>query len=733
MTKICIVEKYPSTYQFDAIFPFEYDKYALVPEKQDKVLKRDVTLDIDALKEEGKYDFIILVGKEPCKLVADIRSVSEYQGYLVNEKYLAMLNPIAVKLNPSQKGPFEKATSDIIRTINGECLNGEDFNAIGIESESKAREYLLDVLLQVSKGSITKMALDTETSSFYPRNGYILGISIAVLENEGVYIDSMAMSDDNIQVLQQIIDKVDTVFHNKKFDVKMLQYHYDLKFNIDKCHDSMLEHYDLDENTPHGLKSLALSHTGLGDYDKELEEWKAAYCKNHKVLKRDFTYDLIPFDVLSKYAGYDAGATLQLHNKFYPVIKKNPRLLNVYENLLLKGSDFLLKIEENGIPINKDTLEIEIANINSEIAKLTEKLYSYDEVKEVEKVKGALFNVNSTAHVGYLFFNILKLPVIKLTDTGNPSCDAEVLEELADQAPVASIINNIKQLTKIKSTYLDKMMAGTDRDGRFRTSFNLHTTTSGRLSSSGKMNAQQLPRKNKAPKRCMQAREGFKIVSQDLKTAEVFIAAVLSGDKVLQKVFIDGKDYHGSIAVKRYDLSCDANDVATLFPNLRQDAKAVSFEILYKLNYREPILKEFTKLKKWLQEQEAYIKEHGYIYSFFGRKRRLADVFSPDRKSAQHWVRSGINFLVQSVSSDINLLAGIEMQEWIEANGYKDVMLIWGLVHDSILAEVKDEYIEIYIEKLAEFTQKDRGLSIPGCPVGLDVEVGESYGTVESI
>ena len=81
MTKIAIIEKYPSTYQFDAIFPFEYDKYALVPEKQDKVLKRDVTLDIDALKEEGKYDFIILVGKEPCKLVADIRSVSEYQGY----------------------------------------------------------------------------------------------------------------------------------------------------------------------------------------------------------------------------------------------------------------------------------------------------------------------------------------------------------------------------------------------------------------------------------------------------------------------------------------------------------------------------------------------------------------------------------------------------------------------------------------------------------------------------
>ena len=156
-------------------------------------------------------------------------------------------------------------------------------------------------------------------------------------------------------------------------------------------------------------------------------------------------------------------------------------------------------------------------------------------------------------------------------------------------------------------------------------------------------------------------------------------------------------------------------------------------EILYKLNYREEALKTFTRLKSWLQEQEAYIKEHGYIYSFFGRKRRLADVFSPSKKDAQHHVRSGINFLVQSVSSDVNLLAGIEMQEWIIKNSYQKVMLIWGLVHDSILAEVHDDYIELYLSKLAEFTQKDRGLSIPGCPIGLDVEIGQSYGTVKSI
>ena len=284
------------------------------------------------------------------------------------------------------------------------------------------------------------------------------------------------------------------------------------------------------------------------------------------------------------------------------------------------------------------------------------------------------------------------------------------------------------KLKKVKSTYLEKFLAGTDKDGRLRTGFNLHMTSSGRLSSSGKINAQQLPRKDKRPKKSIEAKPGFKIVSQDLGTAEMYVAAVLSGDKNLQKIFVDKVDYHGAMAVRKFDLGCSANDVAELHPDLRQAAKTISFEILYKLNYNEPALEGFPRLKKWLQDAEQYIKKNGFIYSHFGRKRRVEDVFSPNRQEAQHQVRSAINFLVQSVASDINLLAGIDMQNWIEENGYEEEMKIFGLVHDSILAEVKEEYIDIYTAKLAEFTQMDRaGLTIPGTPIKLDVEVGDNY------
>ena len=153
MVKICLIEKYPTTYDFASIFPFEFDRNALVGEKRDKILKRDVTLDIeDYIKD---FEYVILVGKEPCKLVADIRSVTEMQGYLVDDKFIGMLNPIAVKLNPSQKGSFDKSVNDIIRVVSGEGQQLAEFNAVGISTEDDAYQYLNIVLNLAKKGKIT--------------------------------------------------------------------------------------------------------------------------------------------------------------------------------------------------------------------------------------------------------------------------------------------------------------------------------------------------------------------------------------------------------------------------------------------------------------------------------------------------------------------------------------------------------------------------------------------------
>lgn len=135
--------------------------------------------------------------------------------------------------------------------------------------------------------------------------------------------------------------------------------------------------------------------------------------------------------------------------------------------------------------------------------------------------------------------------------------------------------------------------------------------------------------------------------------------------------------------------------------------------------------KAFPRLKRWIDEQQKFIADNGYIYSHFGRKRRLANVFSTDKAVKNHAIRSGFNFLIQSVSSDANLLGAIDMWRHIKATGMKARM--FALVHDSILAEVPEHEVDEYVKKLKGFIQTDRGVSIPGAAIGCDFEVGDDY------
>jgi DNA polymerase I-like protein with 3'-5' exonuclease and polymerase domains len=377
------------------------------------------------------------------------------------------------------------------------------------------------------------------------------------------------------------------------------------------------------------------------------------------------------------------------------------------------------------------------------------KLYEYPEIREFEEEQGKQFNPNSVVQLRKFLFDKLKLiPTGKKTGTNADSTDKEVLEALGDQHEIPALILEIRKKNKIKNTYLDKIIPQLDRDSRLRTNFNLHSTTSGRLSSSGKLNMQQLPRDNPAVKGCIKARPGYKIISMDLTTAEVYVASVLSKDKKLQQVFIDGGDFHSTIAKMVFKLDCPVEDVKKLHPLLRQGAKSTTFGILYQAGaitvasqikkesgvqtsvqqaqrYIDDYFRQFKRLEAWIDENKNFIQTNGFTYSHFGRKRRLPNVNSSERGIRSHTIRSGINFLVQSPASDINLLAAIEMMDYIERTGMK--ARIFALVHDSILAEVPDDEIEHYQEQLKKFVQTDRGLSIPGYPIGCDFEVGEDY------
>ena len=741
--KIAVIDKAPNRTRYSDYFEFEYDHYHMSSVPITKLLKKDVDLVVDL----EPYDFVILVGAEAAKEYAKITSVTNMAGQLVNDKYIAISNPAMLSFKPEGKPDFQRAVDRIHKYVKGQLKPAVQGDFAGIDDTAEAKEFLQEVLAN-AQGYV---AWDTETTCLYPRDGYVLGLSMSYKSKHGRYILTDCLDDECMDLLKQIAEQFTTVFHNMKFDYKMIEYHLGISFPRNKVHDTMVMHYVLDETDSHGLKPLALKYTDYGDYDSELDDFKKAYCAAHGLLQDDFTYDLIPFDTISRYASIDTAVTFDLFHKFWPIVQANDKLRKVYSEILIPGTLFLMDMEEVGIPMSTERMAAASKYLDQEIEAAKQVVYSFDAVKQYERDSGKIFNPNSVMQLRVVLFDYLGLnPTGKKTATGAVSTDAEVLGELSEEHPLPAAILKVRQLGKIQNTYIQKILPEIDRDGRIRTNFNLIFTTSGRLSSSGKFNAQQIPRDDPIIKGCIQAPAGYKIVSQDLTTAEMYYAAVLSGDKNLQEVFSSGGDFHSTIAKMVFSLPCAVEDVKKLFGSMRQSAKAISFGILYGSGAnkvaqtvtkglpdgetypveqaRDDIKQYFTKfskLKKWLEDRKNFIQTNGYTYSFFGRKRRLPNVFSADKGIAAHEVRSGINAEVQSLASDVNLLGAMRTAQ--EVADKKLDAKIFMLVHDSIVALVKDENVVEYCEILKRNTQHQWGCEIPNTPIGVDQDIGEDY------
>lgn len=747
MAKVALIESKPSRQDYVKLFnnEFSFDRFALCSDPTiKKVLKRDCDIDINI----DDYDWVILVGSEALKFYTKQNSVTEYSGRVIDEKFLPVINPAMLTFKPEAKKTWEESSTNIAKYIKGELKQQKlgDDKCYGITETPDLIEFLNKAL----EAPFDFIALDSETTGLYPRDGYMLGLSISYEPEHGVYISTDCIDEEAEELLQKLFTKKRVVFHNAKFDLAFFEYHFGFKFP--RFEDTMLLHYMLDENPgTHGLKQLSLKYTPYGDYEKGMYEWIDEYCRRNGILKGSFTWDTIPFDIMKDYAAMDAVCTFLLFQKFENALVKNDRLYGVYRDILIPGCRFLTDVQDAGVPFDKERLEKSSVLMQKEIDEAIAKLYEYPAVKEFEKSQGKDFNPNSTMQLRALLFDFLGLkPTGKKTGTGAESTDAEVLKELAEEHEVPQLVLDIRQKVKIKTTYLDKIYPQLDKDSRLRTGFNLHGTTSGRLSSSGKMNMQQIPRDNPIVKGCIKATEGNKIVAMDLTTAEVYCAAVLANDKALMEVFQSGGNFHSNIAKLVFNLPCEVDEVAELYGTQRQMAKAVTFGIMYGAGPKKiseqvtkdsgkyfstseasevikDYFRQFSGLKFWLDSQKKFIEDNGFIYSHFGRKRRLPNVFSTDKGIASHEVRSGINFLVQSIASDVNLLGAIDTHKELQEKQLDKDAKIFALVHDSILAEVKEDKIDEYSEILLRNVQKDRGISIPDCPIGCDFEIGDDY------
>ena len=742
--KVALIETKPSRTDFKQEFDgaFNFDQFQLCSDPTiKKVLKKDCDIQIDT----DLYDWVILVGSDALKYFTKINSVTEYSGKKVEGKFLPVINPAMLAFKPEARNTWESSKESIVSYIRGEIeeIIIDDSIAFGIQDTEQANHFIKDAI----EHECQYIALDSETTGLYPRNGHMLGLSLSYDGLKGAYIDTECFDETTEQLLQELFHKKTVVFHNAKFDMAFFEYHFNFEFP--SFEDTMLLHYLIDENPGgHGLKQLSLKYTPYGDYEKPMYDWIDQYRKEHGILKGDFQWQSIPFDVMKTYAAMYAVCTFLIYEKFVK-IKQNKRLAWVYNNILIPGCRFLTDTQDNGVPFDKMRLLKSQSLMQEDIDEAIRTLYKNPKIRKFEEIQNKDFNPNSTLQLRKLLFDMLGLkPTGKKTGTGADSTDAEVLNALSQQSEVPALILDIRQKSKIKNTYLDKIIPQLDRDSRLRTNFNLHGTTSGRLSSSGKLNMQQLPRDNPIVKGCIKAAPGHKIVAMDLTTAEVYVAAKLAEDEALMNVFRSGGNFHSTIAKTVFKLPCEVEQVAELYGTQRQAAKAVTFGIMYgagpkKISEQvtkdsgtyfsqqeakeviDDYFKSFHRLRQWIDSNQKFIEANGFVYSFFGRKRRLPNVSSTDAGIKSHSIRSGLNFLVQSAASDINLLGAIDMGAFIKSNNMKS--RIFALVHDSILAEVPEDEIDFYSEMLQKFIQLDRGVSISGAPVGCDFEVGEDY------
>jgi len=714
----------------------------LVEKPQKKIYQKDVTFDHQAVFSRTDKK-IIVVGAEVLKRIFRISGIMKLHGKfesLKSKEFGAnvmvgfLKDPKQCLMYPDEEQGINNGLIALLSNKAEEVkveFHYEDHDFIPFD---KAAEYL---------DTFDTLIIDIETTSLNPHQGKIIGIVISPNTLESYYYNFDSLDKKE---LEKLLKNKKLVGHNIKFDWKYL-IHNGIDLHDTELHDTMILANLSGEEKGHGLKELSMKYTNFGFYDKNLQDEKKKICRIKKIKVADFNYGMFPPSILGKYACYDGVATAALWEKYKPLTKEfmYPALMDATKEIGY--------MELNGAPIDQTLLSETIDKYQTEMNNLYYKM-----LKEVEKVRGDAegFNFNSPKQLGVLFFEDMGLEVVKRTDTGAPSTDAEVLETLKEKGILlADLLSQYRKLNKFVGTYLTNIRDSIDSDGRVRTSFNLTGTTSGRLSSGKDKNAgdfaggktlnfQNIPSNNKVVKKLFKtSKKDYVILNMDLKNAELWLVGFLAGEKNIMDAFARGDDIHSSAAVQMFNLPCEPNQVKELYPEKRQHAKTVNFAILYMagpgriaeelgIEFRDAkaLIKKwfeaFPKVKEWLDKNRYKIETTGIVETYFKRHRKVEDLNAVKKWVREHGIKSAINMLVQSPASDINLIGYCKGIKEVREFGYR--FIPFALVHDSIVGEChKDDVVAV----VATFRDAIQNVIPNWVPIGVDAEYGPSWGEME--
>jgi len=578
------------------------------------------------------------------------------------------------------------------------------------------QSVLDDWLRQLSEADL--FAFDTETTSLNYMEAQIVGVSFAVEAGRAAYVPlahdylgapEQLDRDAVLQQLQPLLEDPDQakVGQNLKYDASVLANHGITLRGI--AFDTMLESYVLDSTaTRHDMDSLALKYLGQSTIHFEDIAGKGA---------KQLTFNQIKVEDAGPYAAEDADITLRLHQALWPKLESESSLVPVFRDIELPLVPVLSRIERQGALLSAEMLHRQSEELGNRLEEL--KGQAYD-------LAGQEFNLGSPKQLGEILFEKLELPVIKKTPKGAPSTAEDVLVELALDFPLPKLLLEYRSLSKLKSTYTDKLPEMVNpATGRVHTSYHQAVAATGRLSSSDP-NLQNIPIRTEEGRRIRQAfiaPEGYRIVAADYSQIELRIMAHLSSDPGLLSAFQEGQDVHRATASEVFEV--DLDDVSG---DQRRKAKAINFGLIYGMSafglakqlhlgrseaqqYIDRYFERYPGVADYMDRTRALAREQGYVETLFGRRLYLPEINARNKMRAQAAERTAINAPMQGSAADIIKKAMLSVDQWLGEDGADARMIMQ--VHDELVLEVATAEVEAVCERLCDLMSGAAELAVP--------------------
>lgn len=585
-------------------------------------------------------------------------------------------------------------------------------------------QQLNDWIARLKKAEL--FAFDTETTSLNYLQARIVGMSFAINVGEAAYLPlahdypgapHQLDFDETLAKLKPLLEdpKSLKVGQNLKYDRHVLLNHcIDLK---GIAHDTMLQSYVLDSTaTRHDMDSLAEKYLGKNTIHFEDIAGKG---------KKQLTFNEIGLDEATPYACEDADITLQLHQQLWPKIQAIPSLETVYRELEIPLLPVLNTLERNGVNIDIFMLQQQSDALAHDIDRLE---------KEAYEIAGQKFNLGSPKQLQEILYEKQELPILKKTPKGQPSTAENVLQDLADQGyPLPQVIMQYRSLSKLKSTYTDKLPQQVNQQtGRVHTSYHQAVTATGRLSSSDP-NLQNIPIRTETGRKIREAfvpEKGFKLLAADYSQIELRIMAHLSGDASLLKAFAEGEDIHRHTAAEIFGVSAEE-----VTGDQRRSAKAINFGLIYGMSahglsvqlgierhqaakYMDTYFERYPGVRDYMNSTREQAKKDGYVETIFGRRLYLPEINSSNGLRRQYAERTAINAPMQGSAADIIKRAMINIHRWL-AEADTGISMIMQ-VHDELVFEVPDDRLDFAKSEIEKFMVEAAELKVP-LEVGLGV------------